>query len=509
MARIRIGSGWVNGFLKMVERGGNALPHPATLFAIMALGVIVASAIASWMDVTVVHPGTGETIGVVNLVSVEGLHRIITSMVTNFTGFAPLGTVLVAMLGIAVAEGSGLIGAALRLVVLAAPARLLTFAIVFAGVMSNTGGEIGYVLLVPLAALIFSAVGRHPIAGLAAAFAGVSGGYSANLLLGTLDPLLAGLSEEAARIVNPTYEVNPTANWYFMATSTFLIAAAGTFVTERIVEPRLGKYKGGQEEKAIEPLSSAERRGLVWALVAFVVCAAFLLGGIIPENGYLRDPQTAGVLRSPFMSGIVAFIFLVGAIVGLAYGLGARTVKSDSDVMKAMGKSMETLGIYLVLVFFAAQFVAYFTWTNLGLVFAVKGAEILRASGLGTIPLAIAFAAVASFINLFMGSASAKWAVMAPVFVPMFMLLGYSPEFTQTVYRIGDSVTNIISPMMSYFALIVAFVQRYDEKAGIGTVVATMLPFTVTFYLVWVMLLVVWVLFGLPVGPGAPLFLPT
>jgi len=508
MKRIRIGTRWIDGFLRMVERGGNALPHPATLFAIMALGVIVASAIASWMDVTVVHPGTGETITVVNLVSIPGLHRIITSMVTNFTGFAPLGTVLVAMLGIAVAEGSGLIGAALRLVVLAAPARLLTFAIVFAGVMSNTGGEIGYVLLVPLAALIFSAVGRHPIAGLAAAFAGVSGGYSANLLLGTLDPLLAGLSEEAARIINPAYEVNPTANWYFMATSTFFIATAGTFVTEWIVEPRLGKYKGGQEERAIEPLSAAERRGLVWALVAFVGCAALLLGGIIPENGYLRDPQTAGVLRSPFMSGIVAFIFLVGAIVGLAYGLGARTVKSDSDVMKAMGRSMETLGIYLVLVFFAAQFVAYFTWTNLGLVFAVKGAEILRASGLGTIPLAIAFAAVAAFINLFMGSASAKWAVMAPVFVPMFMLLGYSPEFTQTVYRIGDSVTNIISPMMSYFALIVAFVQRYDEKAGIGTVVATMLPFTVAFYLVWVMLLVVWVLFGLPVGPGAPLYLP-
>jgi aminobenzoyl-glutamate transport protein len=509
MKRIRIGTGWIDGFLKMVERGGNALPHPATLFAIMAVLVIVASAIASWFDVTVVHPGTGETITVVNLVSIPGLHRIITSMVTNFTGFAPLGTVLVAMLGIAVAEGSGLIGAALRLVVLAAPARLLTFAIVFAGVMSNTGGEIGYVLLVPLAALIFSAVGRHPIAGLAAAFAGVSGGYSANLLLGTLDPLLAGLSEEAARIIDPAYQVNPTANYYFMAASTFFIALAGTIVTERIVEPRLGVYKGGREAKAVEPLSADERRGLWWALAASVLCAALLLGGIVPENGYLRDPETAGVLRSPFMSGIVAFIFLVGAVVGLAYGLGARTVKSDSDVMKAMGKSMETLGIYMVLVFFAAQFVAYFTWTNLGLVFAVKGADILKASGLGTVPLVVAFAAVGAFINLFMGSASAKWAVMAPVFVPMFMLLGYTPEFTQAVYRIGDSVTNIISPMMSYFALIVAFVQRYDDRAGIGTVVATMLPYTVTFYLIWVALLVVWVLFGLPVGPGAPLYLPT
>ncbi len=508
MKRFRLGTGWIDGFLKMVERGGNALPHPATLFAIMAVLVIVASAVASWLDVAVVHPGTGETITVVNLVSISGLHRIITSMVTNFTGFAPLGTVLVAMLGIAVAEGSGLIGAALRLVVLAAPARLLTFAIVFAGVMSNTGGEVGYVLLVPLAALIFRAVGRHPIAGLAAAFAGVSGGYSANLLLGTLDPLIAGLSEEAARIIDPAYQVNPTANYYFMAASTFFIALAGTIVTERIVEPRLGAYTGGQQEKAVESLSASERRGLWWALAAFILCAGFLLAGVVPETGYLRDPQTAGVLRSPFMSGIVAFIFLVGAIVGLAYGLGARTIRDDSDVMKAMGKSMETLGIYMVLVFFAAQFVAYFTWTNLGLVFAVKGAEVLKASGLGTVPLVVAFAAVAGFINLFMGSASAKWAVMAPVFVPMFMLLGYTPEFTQAVYRIGDSVTNIISPMMSYFALIVAFVQRYDEKAGIGTVVATMLPYTVTFYVIWVVLLIVWVLFGLPVGPGAPLYLP-
>jgi aminobenzoyl-glutamate transport protein len=497
----------VDAFLRIVERGGNALPHPATLFAMMAVAVVITSAVGSLAGVTVTHPGTGQPIAVVNLISIEGLHRILTNMVSNFTGFAPLGTVLVAMLGIAVAEGAGLIGAALRLLVLAAPARLLTFAVVFAGVMSNTGGEIGYVLLVPLAALVFKAVGRHPIAGLAAAFAGVSGGYSANLLLGTLDPLLAGLSEEAARIIDPAYEVNATANWYIMSVSTFFIAATGTFVTERVVVPRLGTYAGGQESAALQPLAPEERRGLWWTLAMFMVLVGLLLAGLVPEWGFLRDPETRGVLRSPFMSGIVALIFVCGAALGLAYGFGARTIRSDADVMNAMGKAMSTLGIYMVLVFFAAQFVAYFTWTNLGLVLAVKGAEVLQASGLGTIPLVVAFVILTAFVNLFMGSASAKWAVMAPVFVPMFMLLGYTPEFTQAIYRIGDSVTNIVSPMMSYFALIVAFVQQYDPRAGIGTIVATMLPYTVAFFLVWVALMVAWVAFGLPVGPGASLYL--
>ncbi|HEY8550445.1 MAG TPA: AbgT family transporter, partial [Vicinamibacterales bacterium] len=305
--------------LALIERGGNALPHPATLFAIMAALVVVVSAITSAFDLAVVHPGTGETIRPVNLLSVEGLHRILTGAVTNFTGFAPLGTVLVALLGIAIAEGSGLIGAALRLLVLSAPPRLLTFALVFAGVMSNAGGEVGYVLLVPLAALIFQAVGRHPLAGLAAAFAGVSGGYSANLLLGTVDPLLAGLSEEAARIIDPSYRVNPACNWYFMLVSTFLISAVGTYVTERIVEPRLGRYAGAAPAAAIEPLGAAERRGLWWALAAAVVVTIVLLWGTVPETGFLRDPKTGGLLRSPFMSGIVVLIFFIGAILGLAY----------------------------------------------------------------------------------------------------------------------------------------------------------------------------------------------
>ncbi len=499
-------------FLATVERGGNALPHPGTLFAILAGVIVVISAIAARTGLEVTHPGTGELIQPVSLATVDGLHRILTEMVTNFTSFAPLGTVLVAMLGIGVMESSGLIGAALRLLVLSAPKRLLTFVIVLAGVLSNTASEIGYVLLVPLGGIIFLGAGRHPIAGLAAAFAGVSGGYSANLLLGTVDPLLAGLSEEAARIIDDGYRVNPAANYYFMVVSTFIIAAAGTWVTERIVIPRLGAYAGDADGADTQPdvlqgLSPVEKRGLGYAMLALLAFAAVLLWGTVPADGFLRNPDTGGLLRSPFLSGIVAFIFLGGTFVGVAYGAVTGAFRSDADVMNGMGKTIGTLGTYLVLVFFAAQFVAYFNWTNLGLIMAVKGAEALRSSGLGGIPLMLSFVVLSSFINLFMGSASAKWAIMAPVFVPMFMLLGYTPELTQTAYRVGDSTTNIIAPMMSYFALIVAFFERYDTRSGIGTVVATMLPYTVVFMVCWSILLVVWMSLGLPVGPGAGLFL--
>lgn len=499
---------WVDRFLTFIEKVGNALPHPASLFAIFAFLVVLLSWIFASMGTEVVHPGTGNSIKVFNLISVEGLHMMLTKAVTNFTGFAPLGTVLVALLGIGIAEGTGLIGTALRLIVNSSPKKILTVVIVFAGVISNTASEVGYVLLVPLSAVIFLAAGRHPIAGLAAAFAGVSGGYSANLLLGTIDPLLSGLSEEAARIIDPAYKVNPACNYYFMAVSTFLITALGTFVTERIVEPRLGKYTGDEKPEELRSLTADEKRGLIYALLAALAFTAFILGGLIPEKGYLRNPEDGDILHSPFMSGIVTLLFVSASLAGIAYGFGAKTLKSDADIMKGMGKAMETLGSYIVLVFFAAQFVAYFNWTNLGLVAAVEGAGILKSSGLGPIPLMIAFILISAIINLVMGSASAKWAIMAPVFIPMFMLLGYTPEFTQVAYRIGDSVTNIISPMMSYFALIVAFMQRYDKQAGMGTIISTMLPYSFVFLMGWTLLLTVWILLDLPLGFGAGMFMP-
>lgn len=492
--------------LKFVERAGNALPHPVTLFVLLAGAVLLLSAAGSALGLSVVHPGTGRTITVVNLLSTEGLHRILTGTVSNFTGFAPLGTVLVAMIGIGIAEYSGLIGALMRLLVLSAPRRLLTAVVVFSGIMSNVASEIGYVLLVPLAAMIFLAVGRHPVAGMAAAFAGVSGGYSANLLLGTIDPLLAGLSTEAAHIIDPQYTVNPAANYYFLVVSTFVLTAAGTWVTERIVIPRLGAYRGDEKAAELTPLSREEKRGLLYAGAATMLLTAVALAGLVPADGFLRRPD-GDLLHGPFMTGIVTFLFVSAFLTGIAYGMGAGTMRREADAVKGMGKSIETLAGYIVIVFFAAQFVAYFNWTNLGLVLAVKGAEGLKALDLGPVALMIAFILVSASINMLMGSASAKWALMAPVFIPMFMLLGYTPEFTQAAYRIGDSVTNVISPTMSYFAYIIALLQRYDRSAGMGTLIATMLPYTLVFLAVWTVLFVVWIAFDLPLGPGSFLYL--
>jgi aminobenzoyl-glutamate transport protein len=493
--------------LDVVEKVGNALPHPATLFAMFAAAVVVGSALVASLDFTALHPSTGKQIVPVSLFNGDGLRRIVTTLVTNFTGFVPLGTVLVAMLGVGVAEGSGLLTAALRALVLSAPRRLITVVVVFAGVMSNAASEAGYVILIPLGAIIFLAFGRHPLAGLAAAFAGVSGGYSANLVLGTVDPLLAGITEEMAKIIDPTYKVNPAANYYFMSASTFLITLLGTFVTEKIVEPRLGKYSGDEQGIAMDKLKPEEKRGLKVAGAVTLFCFALLGLATIPEGAVLRNPETGDLLHSPFLNGIVAIIFVVFLLPGIAYGFATKSLRNDSAVINFMGKSMSGLSVYIVLVFFASQFVAYFQWTNLGLITAIKGAELLKSVGLTGIPLIISFILVAATMNLFMGSSSAKWAIMAPIFVPMFMLLGFTPELTQAAYRIGDSATNIITPMMSYFALIIAFAQKYAKDAGIGTIIATMLPYSIVFLIGWSLFLVAWIALGFPVGPGAELYL--
>jgi aminobenzoyl-glutamate transport protein len=477
------GQGLVYRFLDFVEKAGNMLPHPATLFALMALAVIVLSAVLAALDYVAEHPTTGESIVAVSLLNGDGLRRIVTTMVRNFTGFVPLGAVLVAMLGVGVAEGSGLISAGLRASVLSAPKRLVTLVVVFSGVLSNAASEAGYVILIPLAAVIFIGMGRHPLVGLAAAFAGVSGGYSANLVLGYVDPLLSGITEEVAVIIDPSYTVNPAANYYFMVASTFLVTILGTWVTEKIVEPRFRGETPEGERPSVEALKPEEKRGLKLAGATTLAIAVLLI--------------------------LVTIIFVFFLIPGIVYGVATRSIRSDGDVIKLMGKQISTLGAYIVLVFFAAQFVAYFAWTNIGLITAIQGAGFLQSIGLTGIPLILSFVFVAALMNLFMGSASAKWAVMAPVFVPMFMLLGYSPELTQVAYRIGDSTTNLITPMMSYFALIVAFAQKYKRDTGIGTIVALMLPYTITFLIGWTLFLLAWMLLGIPVGPGAPLYLPT
>lgn len=514
-------------FLDIVEVGGNKLPHPVTLFALFALSVIVISGIASLFDLSVMDPrpegargrSADGMITIVNLFSGYGLRRLAENFVTNFTGFVPLGTVLVALLGVGVAEASGLITASIRsLVVKVAMAKskyasmFVSMTVVFAGVISNVASEMGYVVLIPLAGVVFHALGRHPLAGMAAAFAGVSGGYSANLLIGTVDPLLAGISQEAARLIDPEYTVHAAVNLYFMMASTFLITVLGTWVTDKIVEPKLGVYDPTRALDAlpstsIEPLSPAEIRGLKWAGFSMIVVSALLFISVYPEWGVLRDPETGDILHSPFMRGLVAVIFVFFFVPGVVYGKITGSLNSDKDVIKGMSASMSSLGLYIVLVFFAAQFVALFGWSNLGPIIAVKGAETLTSLGLTGPEMFIPFIILCAIINLFMGSASAKWAILAPVFVPMLMLIGYSPEVTQTAFRIGDSTTNIITPMMSYFGLILAFVNKYDKNLGIGTIISMMLPYTIFFLIGWIIFFLIWVFgLGIPVGPGAPTF---
>lgn len=518
------------GFLNFVEKLGNLLPHPVTLFALFAVGVVVASAVASWLGLEVRDIRQGkedETIQVVNLMTGEGLRRISMGLVTNFTSFAPLGTVLVALLGVGVAERSGLLSAGIRALVHAAPTRLLTPTIVFAAVLSNTASEMGYVVLIPLAAVVYHSVGRHPFVGLAAAFAGVSGGYSANLLIGTVDPLLAGITTEAAAILDSAYavggkkEVLATANWYFMAISTCMITIVGTFVTERIVAPWLGEYdESAAEEGALDAsrdglakLTPEESRGLKVAGITVLV----LLGGlallVLPSGAPLRDPAAAVDATfveqiRPALKSVVALIFIFFIVPAITFGRVTGSMRSDRDVIDGMSRAMASMGLYLVLVFFAAQFVAFFKWSNLGLILAVTGADTIEAWNLQGPIIFVPFILLCCFVNLMLGSASAQWAITAPIFVPMLMLAGYTPQVIQAAYRIGDSTTNIITPMMSYFGLILAFAARYDRRLGIGTIVATMLPYSIVFLLAWIALFYVWVfVLGMPVGPGTELYL--
>ena len=490
--------------LSFIERSGNALPHPASLFGILAGIILILSAVGYFFNWHAVHPATGEVINTVNLLSKDGFHRILLEMVDNYTDFAPLGIVMVALLGIGVAESSGLISAAIRLMVIKSPAKIITFVVVLAGILSNIASDLGYVLIIPLGAIIFQSVGRHPIAGMAAAFAGVSGGFSANLLIGTIDPLLAGISTEAANIIDKDYYVLPTANYYFMATSTFLLAFTGSWITTRFVEPRLGEYTGNIKADKLEKLLPAERKGLRVVSIIIIAVIALIFAGLYPDNGFLRGPDNS-IFKSPVLKGFIAILFIVASILGIVYGFITGKFKSDTDVINGMVDNFKTLVAFLVLVFFAAQFVAYFKWSNLGLIIAIEGADTLQSLDMGLIPLTILFIILSGFINMFMGSASAKWAILGPVFIPMFMLLGYSPELSQVVFRIGDSVTNIISPMMSFFALIIVYFEKYNKNAGIGTLISTMLPYSIAFFILWSLLLVVWIIFEIPLGPGAGL----
>jgi len=497
------------GFFYYVEKSGNALPDPAILFALFCIGVLLLSLAGSLFGWKGEHDAVGE-IYVRNLASRDGLHWIILETVRNYTSFAPLGIVMVALLGIGIAENSGLIKSAINAMLAKAPPKIVTLIIVFAGLISNVASDLGYILIIPLAGTIFHSLGRNPLVGMAAAFAGVSGGFSANILISTQDPLLAGLSTAAAQLVDPNYEVLPTANYYFMAVSTFMIAAVVTFVTVKWTEPRLGKYTGDVPREEMTQPTALEKKGLRRAGYVCLAWIGLLLLGLLPENGILRGID-GSLITTPILRGFITILFVIAISAGAVYGFTVGTYKKAADVIGGMNDSIKTLAAYLVLVFFCAQFVAWFDWSNLGLLLAINGAEFLNNANIHIIPLVILFVLLTGFINLFMGSASAKWAIMGPIFIPVFMLLEYpqqalSPELSQAIFRVGDSFTNIITPMMAYFALIIVYFQKYDKKAGIGTVMATMMPFSIALFISWTLLLIVWILFELPSGKGVSMF---
>ena len=499
--------------LDTVERVGNSLPHPATIFIILTAVVILGSAIASSMGLSVSYDAYDQATGAIvetqvvaeSLLSPDGIRYMFTSIVSNFTSFFALGPVFVIILCVGVAEGTGFLSAALRKVAKVTPKKMVTAMIIFLGIMSNVASSTGYVVLVPLGAIIFMSFKRHPIAGMAAAFAGVSGGWSANLLIGTNDPMFAGISTEAANMINPEYFVQPTANWYFMIASTFLIVAVGTFVTEKIVEPRLGKYVS-DEDAVVEDITDLEKRGMKWGVLSLIVYIAFIGLLVLPQNGVLRDPETGSILTSPFMSSIIPIMACLFSVPGIFYGIGAKVIKNDKDVIELMIKGVTSIAGFLVLVFFAGQFIKFFDYSKLGTIMSVNGAHFLENTGFVGLPLIICFIVLTALLNIIIAVDSAKWVLMAPIFVPMFMQIGLSPELTQLVFRIGDSCTNVIAPLMPFFALIVAFCQKYEKKAGVGTLITTMLPYSIAFLIGWTLLFIVWYTFGLPIGPGSPLF---
>ena len=498
------------GFLAGVERVGNALPHPAMIFVIMIAILAVISALAAKSNVTVnYYDAKAEEnveLAAVSLLNADGIRYMVNSVVENFTSFAPLGTVLVAMLGVGVAEYAGFFDTGLKKLLSNVPSVLLTAAVVFAGIISNIASDAGYVVVVPLGAMIFASAGKHPIAGLAAAFAGVSGGFSANLIFGPTDALLAGITNEALRASKISETVDVTGNWYFLIVSTFILTIVGTLVTEKIVIPNLGEYKGSYVHDD-KPITDLEKKALRNSLIAILIFVVILILAMAPQNAILKEADKNGDVNIQHFlgNGLIFAILLLFLIPGVVYGKTVGKINSSNDLVEAMSQAMKSMSGFLVLAFFAAQFVSFFAYTNLGTVLSVKGAEFLEAIGLTGIPLIILFIILSAFINLFIGSASAKWAIMAPIFVPMFFKMGLSPELTQMAYRIADSSTNIISPLMNYFAMIVIFMQKYDKDRGLGTLISTMLPYSMAFLLLWSVLLIIWMAFGLPLGPGAPL----
>lgn len=496
--------GLVNRMLDFVERAGNKLPDPAILFFSLMLIIWVLSALFSTMGFSEIDPTSGNAIQTNNLLTGSALASFLSNMVSTFTGFAPLGIVLVAMLGVGVAEHSGFINAGLKSMLQVTPKKLLTPMLILVAIVSHTATDAGYVLVIPLGGVIFYAAGRHPIAGIAAAFAGVSGGFSANFIPSGIDPLLQGFTQSAARILDPNIQVNPLNNWYFTSASTLLIVLIGWYITDKIVEPRLKKVPvkvEAGEETHMGALTRLEKKAFYLACAVMIISLTGLFFWAAPADSALRDAE--GEITSfsaPLMQSIVPLIFIIFLIPGVVYGLASKTYTSSKEIIESMTKSMHGMSYYIVMAFFCALFIDAFAKSNLGALLALKGASALQSLNMPGQITIVGIIILTAFVNIFIGSASAKWALIAPVMVPMLMQLGISPDLTQASYRIGDSTSNIITPLMPYFPLVVVYCQKYVKGTGIGTLVSTMIPYSIAFFVLWTIFLLIYWTIGIPLG---------
>lgn len=490
--------------LATVERVGNKLPDPAVLFIALLFIVWVLSWALSFFDWGVIDPRSGEPLVIANQLSAGAMVQFFSSMVKNFAHFHPIGVVLVAMLGIGVAEHTGFINSGLRAMMSVTARWLLTPMLILVGIVSHTAADAGYVLVIPLGGVIFYAAGRHPLAGIAAAFAGVSGGFSANFIPSAIDPMLQGITQTGAQIMDAQITLNPLNNYFFTASSSLLIIALGWFITDKVVEPRLQHNALDEDLKdlpTMHPLEDHERAGLKAAGWAMLAGVALLMASAWGEDSAWRGSNgSLTELGAPLMGSIVSLIFVLFLLPAVVYGIRAGTVKSSRDVIVGMTKAMESMAYYLVIMFFIAQFIFAFSQSNLGILLALKGAAALKAMGLPSAMTICGIIGLTGVLNLFVGSASAKWALLSPIFVPMLMELGISPDLTQAAYRVGDSTTNIITPLMPYFPLVVVYCQRYIKATGIGTVTAMMLPYSVSFLALWTVFLLAYWALGIPLG---------
>ena len=491
--------------LASIERVGNKLPHPFILFTILAVVVVVISALLAAFGVSAVNPQTGDTVYVQSLLSGDGVEFMLTSVVSNFVNFPPLGLILVVMFGIGLADKVGLMSTLMQVSVAKAPPSLLTFCVFLAGICGSIASDANYLILIPLAAMLYHSVGRHPIAGAAAAYAAAGAGFDASLFITVGDALFAGITTDAARLVDPDAYISPVDNYYFVACSVFVLAIAGTLIIDKVVEPRLTRtLPMSKDFKAdiVKPeLTPEEKLGLKRVGFATLIYLALILIAVLPEASPLRNEE-GGLIPSPFLRSLVPLMFGYFVTIGLVYGITTGKIKTSRDVPQRMAESASDLAPTLVLFFAIAQFIAYFRWSELGQYIAIVGSDILQSTGFTGLPLVGAFIAMSAVLNVFMTSGSAQWALMAPVFVPMLMMIDFDPAFVLAMFRIGDSSTNIISPMSPYFSVALVYMQRYKPDMGLGTLIATMLPLAVTFLLAWSAFLMFWLAMGWPIGPG-------